>query len=46
MDELMIVDAPKFESVFPYEGLNHKDLPHVVKLSGGRTGGMMLFYSF
>lgn len=43
MDELMIIDAPKFENGFPYEELNHKDLPHVVKFSGGRTSGMMLF---
>lgn len=43
MDELIIVDAPKFESGFPYESLNHEDLPHVVKFSGGRTSGMMLF---
>lgn len=43
MDKQMIVDAPKFESGFPYESLNHEDLPHVVKFSGGRTSGMMLF---
>ena len=28
---------------FRYRSKNHRDLPHVVKFSGGRTSGMLLF---
>ena len=29
--------------VFHYDSKAHKDLPHVVKFSGGRSSGMLLF---
>ena len=35
-------DANK-TSVLYYETKSHKDLPHIVKFSGGRTSGMLLF---
>ena len=34
---------PNKASKFHYESKSHRDLPHVVKFSGGRTSGMLLF---
>lgn len=35
--------SPSVESEFRYRSKNHKSLPHVVKFSGGRSSGMLLF---
>ena len=34
---------PSKTSIFHYESKAHKQLPHVVKFSGGKTSGMLLF---
>ena len=34
---------PKKQYEFRYRAKNHRDLPHVVKFSGGRSSGMLLF---
>ena len=34
---------PQKTSAFHYEAKSHKRLPHVVKFSGGKTSGMLLF---
>ena len=41
MDSLKIRNVPKLK--LKYEVRTHPELPHVVKFSGGRTSGMMLF---
>ena len=35
--------TPSKNGSFHYEARDHKNLPHIVKFSGGRTSGMMMF---
>ncbi|MCY4300654.1 MAG: hypothetical protein OXC68_02805 [Aestuariivita sp.] len=34
---------PKFEYSLRYRAKKHSELPHIVKFSGGRSSGMLLF---
>ena len=40
---LMKYSIQKKTSIFRYEGKDHNEFPHIVKFSGGKTSGMLLF---